>query len=155
MPRFSRRRFVRRGPSDKYSVEQRSIIQTTDASGNLAVQLVPALDVGGMRKVKHIMVNLTEIATDTPLYWAIVYAPQGTAPQPLNASSTVLSANLYEPNQFVMNCGIADPSAGPLRFHSPLSRNLNSGDSIYLIVKSVDEALVTVAGVVRYAITLQ
>ena len=39
---------------------------------------------------------------------------------------------MYEPNQFVMNCGVVDPSAGPIRFTSPVSRNLNDGDSIYL-----------------------
>ena len=36
---------------------------------------------------------------------------------------------MYEPNQFVMNCGVVDPSAGPIRFTSPVSRNLNDGDS--------------------------
>ena len=63
---------------------------------------------------------------------------------------------MYEPNQFVMNCGVVDPSAGPIRFTSPVSRNLNDGDSIYLLIRNTlaDFALQYQA-VVRYAITLQ
>ena len=41
---------------------------------------------------------------------------------------------MYEPNQFVMNCGITDTNAGPIRYYSPLARNLNDGDAIYLVV---------------------
>ena len=61
---------------------------------------------------------------------------------------------MYEPNQFVMNCGVVDPSAGPIRFTSPVSRNLNDGDSIYLLIRNTlaDFALQYQA-VVRYAIT--
>ena len=39
---------------------------------------------------------------------------------------------MYEPNQFVMNCGVIDPTAGPIRIYSPISRNLNDGDKISL-----------------------
>ena len=38
--------------------------------------------------------------------------------------------SMYEPNQFVMNCGVIDPTAGPIRIYSPISRNLNDGDKI-------------------------
>ena len=31
------------------------------------------------------------------------------------------SGSMYEPNQFVMNCGVVDPSAGPIRMSSPIS----------------------------------
>ena len=27
-----------------------------------------------------------------------------------------------------MNCGVIDPTAGPIRIYSPISRNLNDGD---------------------------
>ena len=53
-----------------------------------------------------------------------------------------------------MNCG-GDPSAGPIRF-SPVARNLNDGDSIYLLVRNTNNTTaVTYNAVVRYAITLQ
>ena len=154
MPKFYRRRFAR-GPRDKYSVEQSSFINTTNASGDLAIQLIPTLGVGGMRKVKHLTVSLTTQENQIALYWALVYVPQGTSPSPLSVATAASSA-LYEPNQFVMNAGIIDPSAGPIRISTPVSRNLNSGDTIYLIMKAIDQAAGTViAGVVRYAITLQ
>ena len=34
-----------------------------------------------------------------------------------------------------MNCGTVDPTAGPIRFSSPISRNLNNGDAIVLLVR--------------------
>ena len=46
-----------------------------------------------------------------------------------------------------MNCGIVDPTAGPIRFSSPVSRNLNNGDKTSTNTMGVD-------GTVRYAITL-
>jgi len=42
---------------------------------------------------------------------------------------------MYEPNQYVMNCGVVDPNAGPTRFSSRISRNLNSGDRLYLVLE--------------------
>ena len=62
---------------------------------------------------------------------------------------------MYEPNQFVMNCGVVDPSAGPIRFTSPVSRNLNDGDSIYLLIRNPLANSISYQAVVRYAITLQ
>ena len=66
-----------------------------------------------MRKVKHLMVNLT-IDPDAagPMWWAIVYVPQGTSVGAINVTTSSAATGMYEPNQFVMNCGIADPTAG-------------------------------------------
>ena len=92
------------------------------------VEIVPASEIEGMRKVKHLTVSLATTGT----------------------------TGMYEPNQFVMNCGVIDPSAGPIRFTSPVSRNLNDGDSIYLCVRNTNnQTAVTHNAVVRYAITLQ
>jgi len=57
-------------------------------------------------------------------YWAIVYVPQGTTPGNLTVNIGTGTTGMYEPNQFVMNCGVVDPAAGPIRFTSPVSRNL-------------------------------
>ena len=35
---------------------------------------------------------------------------------PFTPSGRVGTGGMYEPNQFVMNCGVVDPSAGPIRF---------------------------------------
>lgn len=108
-----------------------------------------------MRKIKHLMVNLTTGADAIQLYWALVYVPQGT---PVGTLTIGTSSNteMYEPNQFVMNCGVVDPNAGPIRFSSPISRNLNNGDAIYLVVLGTHEGgTVGIRGTARYAVTLQ
>ena len=109
-----------------------------------------------MRKVKHITVSLSDSASSvgSAFYWAIVYVPQGTQPNALFATTNDITGSIYEPNQFVMNCGVIDPAAGPIRFRSVLSRNLNSGDSIYLVLGSLASQSV-IDGVASYAITLQ
>ena len=89
-----------------------------------------------------------------PLYWAIVYVPQGTTAGGINIDSTSVN-DMYEPNQFVMNCGIVDPTAGPIRFSSHVSRNLNNGDSIVLLLRQTSTNVMGVDGTIRYAITLQ
>ena len=53
-----------------------------------------------------------------------------------------------------MAAGCNDPEAGPIRVRSPVSRNLNSGDSIWLVV-GTDTPGVLVRGLVNFAITLQ
>ena len=65
-----------------------------------------------------------------PLLGARV-CPQGTTAGALNiATAGATPSSMYEPNQFVMNCGVIDPTAGPIRIYSPISRNLNDGDKI-------------------------
>ena len=144
-----------RGSRDKYSVEQTAGQLNVPAAQQAYVQVVPDSSIGGMRKVKHLSVNFASpdtLGSDTVGYWALVYCPQGTTPSQLNLTGS----SMYEPNQYVMNCGTFDCNAGPVRFHSPVSRNLNSGDKVYLIVANPNS---TAQGVflytVRYAITLQ
>nr|QIR82186.1 capsid protein [unidentified] len=165
-----RRRSYRRsgGQRDKYSVEQTGFSlsfpeETTNGLYQSAVQVVAPDTTQGMRKVKHLTVSLAlnsgGNAEDTAeLFWALVFVPQGYSPNAMYSTTGSVSGSLYEPNQFVMNAGIVDPSAGPIRFRSPISRNLNSGDSIYLIVGTTSRGVSGVLGcfgVIRYAITLQ
>lgn len=151
MAKGYRRRY--RGSRDKYSVEQRAVSFSTDetATGGLYQKyalVVSPTDLQGMRKVKHLTCTIVSSSPTSTIYWALVYVPQGTTPNALS-----LSGNFYEPNQFVMNAGIIDPDAGPVRISSPISRNLNSGDAIYLVVGGLTAT--TVNMVIRYAITLQ
>ena len=70
-------------------------------------------------------------SAESNLFWALVYVPQGTTAGALNvATAGATPSSMYEPNQFVMNCGVIDPTAGPIRIYSPISRNLNDGDKI-------------------------
>ena len=68
-------------------------------------------------------------------------------------STTAALSDMYEPNQYVMNCGIVDPTAGPIRFSSPISRNLNNGDAIVLLVRHTLGGNMDIRGTCRYAIT--
>ena len=81
------------------------------------------------------------------MYWALVYVPQGTSAGNINVITSATN-----PNQFVMNCGVVDADAGPIRFSSPLARNLNDGDAIVLLMRPLADA--SVVGTVRYAISL-
>ena len=136
----------------KYSIQQKAFFFTAAATSTTSVEIVPATTVEGMRKVKHVTVTLTA-TTEVPIYWALVYVPQGTTPGGLNVATTGPVTSLYEPNQYVMNCGVADPTAGPIRVWSPLARNLNDGDRILLLVRHMDGQLLSVNALARYAIT--
>ena len=79
-----RRRAYRRGrygSRDKYSVHQKAFSFTAQASPTTTAQLiVPSSATEGMRKVKHLTVNLTPILDQDggQIWWALVYVPQGT-----------------------------------------------------------------------------
>ena len=157
MPRYYRRRVVSRGSRDKYSVEQQAGVLEIPGSSQAYATVVPDSAIQGMRKVKHLTVSLacddSSTGNGSPYsYWCLVYVPQGTPVSNMNLTG---SSGMYEPNQFVMNCGVADFSAGPVRFRSPVSRNLNSGDRIVLLMSNPVTGARQFNYVVRYAITLQ
>ena len=154
MPKYSgKKRYTYRG-RDKYSVEQSFINGTASAATTAAFAVVPPTDIQGMRKVKHLTVSLMPQASGTSsLVWCLFYLPAGmTAP----GFSSTSGAPIVEPNQYVMNCGIYNSAAGPMRVTSPVSRNLNSGDQVILLVRALGAGeSVAFSGLVRYAITLQ
>lgn len=140
---------------DKYSVENKAgTVSTgtvlTNGYYQQPLNIVPGTSVEGMRKVKHTTVTLTAPGDAAPIYYALVYVPEGYSANALFSSSS----SLYEPNQFVMQAGVMDSSAGPIRIRSPISRNLNSGDSIWLVFGSVSSNM-QVNYFIKYAITLQ
>lgn len=174
MPRrYYRRRIVNK---DKYSIEQTAIRtapynqwQTVQAippnimaSKQFKIPILAPTDMQGMRKVKHLTFTIsngewTTTEADALLY-ALVYVPQGYNPQDINYPATNSAVQLYDANQYVMSSGVLDFSGGPLRIRTPLSRNLNSGDSIYLILALPDfstekDLYYTIE--VKYAMTLQ
>lgn len=131
--------------------------------------IVPPTDVGGMRKVKNITVQLAydneyvDTSTDPPtlnvsednrILWAIVYVPRGSEPGSIRIENGIL----YSPPQFIMTSGIYDtnqPGNGS-RIFTPLSRNLNAGDGIaFVFLPMKDLHTNQLSAVVNYAITLQ
>ena len=143
------KKYYRRGSRTKYSVETSAgaiIVANYDG----ASKIVPESTVQGMRKVKHVTVSLATPAGGGHLvFWALVYVPAGTQPHAVSVGG----GPIYEPNQYVMGSGVVDFNAGPCRFHCPLSRNLNSGDCIWLVVRSGEESA-QVYYTVQYAIAL-
>ena len=170
MPRRFPRRYYRN--RDKYSIEQTSFLSSsvanwqgiqaipgeTQASLQWECLIVPADDTQGMRKVKHLSIKLCNAGNDAmPLWYALVYVPQGYVTQNLRLSEVGSSTYLYPANQFVMASGVVDFSAGPTFIRCPLSRNLNSGDRIVLMMATYTTAPSAnqIAGEVTYAVTLQ
>ena len=169
------RRYVKRlrYNKDKYSIEQTNFQSTT--VGNWSVVSAPdeftvdsfqyntiitaPTDTQGMRKVKHLTLSIANVGTTDSnlLMYAIVYVPAGYDVQPIRFPAAGLSTNNYTANQFVMMSGLIDFSAGPNRIRCPLARNLNSGDSIYLVlaVPQTTTGSLQVIGQISYAITLQ
>lgn len=111
--------------------------------------------------------------------WILVYVPQGSQPSyPLGTDATYQNSSLYEPNQFVLGHGtllqgqrVLDPDGNVaedyppavsggnnMRIRCPLSKKLNPGDTIYLLVyalhlPTVDTLdLTEFTGVVSYAL---
>ena len=147
-----RRRYYRRaGNRDKYSVEQ-TIINTPssttwtlypaqgslDDTRQIDFSVLPPTETQGMRKVKHFLLSFTCTADTQPFYYALVFVPAGYEPQRIALPNEGTAVPAYDANQFVISQGVLDFSGGPLRIRSPLSRNLNSGDSIYLCIATYD-----------------
>ena len=157
MPGYRRRRTWRVRRAAKYSIQQKALQFAAAQGQTTTVAVVPSTVVEGMRKVKHITVNATVQGESDAFYWAIVYVPQGTTPNAIQISTSATSPGMYEPNQFCMNCGVVDGTAGPIRFGSPVARNLNDGDAIYLLVRPIPSQTgqnISVIATVRYAISL-
>ena len=152
MPKYYRKRAVYTN-RDKYSICHTPINGNIPSGTTTTVKIVPETTVQGMRKVKHLEISMQgPEETADGMWWAIVYVPAGTTPAGLNLTT---GGELYSPSQFVMNCGVCDFSAGPTVLRSRLSRNLNAGDAIYLLLRPAASTQVAFSAVVSYAITLQ
>ena len=145
MPRRYRRRSYRISrplKAVKYSSETYSAAASAQyQAGTLYTSTaIPQTDVLGTRKCKNFTLTICQKhETDTPMYFALVFVPQGTNPSNLNIGNTfnndsLVPASYYEPNQNVILQGFVD-NAQVYRFKTRLARNLNSGDTIMLIWK--------------------
>ena len=129
--------------------------------------VVPPTDIGGMRKVKNISIQLSfssayfdtqeevlKYTENQQILWAIVYVPKGSEPGELNEANGIF----YSPPQFIMASGIYDceQPGNSSRIFTPLSRNLNAGDGIAFVYRP-RQILYNgqLSAVINYAITLQ
>lgn len=152
MPRRYTRsgRYTRRVKTVKYSNETYNYageytVQNAAVKNNWSETLITAIDQQGVRKCKNFELSLTgtpftnaqnQIA-HAPMFFALVYVPQGTEPSQINIGNPDACASLYEPNQNVIMSGVwpSDLTA-PFVKKTRLARNLNSGDRIVLVMSS-------------------
>ena len=101
-----------------------------------SITIVGATQNQGIRKVKNFGINIApqinnreDVDPVFKLAWALVYVPERVA------TSSILpnvNGSMYEPNQNVIACGLADPRQNN-RYYTRLARNLNSGDRIMFV----------------------
>lgn len=97
-----------------------------------------------------------------PCVWAVVYVPEGTQLNPFFAGASVAETTLYEPAQFVLGSGVIAgqitdyvnegvageeatfnqllSSGNATRIRVPLSKRLNPGDKVVLVLGTLDMA---------------
>ena len=149
MPRRYTRsgRYTRRVKTVKYSNETYNISGTYNTA-NAAIKsdwqetLITAIDQQGVRKCKNFELSLTggpfngpnNTSEPVPMFFALVYVPQGTEPSQINIGAPDAASSLYEPNQNVILSGVWPGNLNaPFVKKTRLARNLNSGDSIVLV----------------------
>lgn len=91
--------------------------------------IVPYTTTPGTRKVKNVRLSLQSRTLGT-VWYALVYVPEGTEP-----SVPATTAEGYQPSQYVLMQGLLTPEM-PVNARTRLSRNLNSGDRICLVLWS-------------------
>ena len=102
---------------------------------------------GPIMKVKNFRLNIV-FGSSVSVLWALVYVPEGMPIGTLSygqTSAANVPTSLYEPQQFLIASGLyssaavnSGANAGPLRVWSPLARNLNPGDGVFLIWRSLE-----------------
>ena len=98
-------------------------------------------------KVKYFRLNVVFESSVTAL-WALVYVPDGLPIGRLNVAGSQadsMPGALYEPQQFIIASGVytsqgSSGASAPLRVWSPLARNLNPGDGVFLVWQTLTSA---------------
>lgn len=143
MPRYYRRRYY--GRKSKYSNEtfqetgvftNQNLVNTGDFYQTPWLTVVPFTNVGGVRKVKNFSVRLGICGNtndggliNIPYTYLLVYVPEKQNPGAVQTET----GTLYEPNQNVIISGVG-VTGQEVKSFNRLARNLNSGDSIQMII---------------------
>ena len=130
---------------------------------NIDTVIVPALNgPAGPRKVKNFTISLNADyqqgssinQNGRGFGYVLVYVPKSTivSTPDYNGPDAV-----YEPSQYVISCGMVSTESNPIRIRSSMSRILNEGDSIHLVLTQFQptgqEESVRLNGIVEYSIT--
>ena len=104
------------------------------------------LPIGPIMKVKYFRLNIVFESSVTVL-WALVYVPDVPIGRLNVAGSQADSVPgaLYEPQQFIIASGVytsqgSSGASAPLRVWTPLARNLNPGDGVFLVWQALTSA---------------
>ena len=140
-----RSRYSRRVKSIKYSNETMNYINNAEISAGSSFEadgvLIPSVANQGTRKVKNFDLQFMFGELPSPVAFALVYVPEGQSASSLTLSAGGNPASLYEPNQNVIMSGILPSSAtNTIHYRTRLARNLNSGDTIQLVLRSIANA---------------
>lgn len=144
MPRYRRRRtrrYARSVKAVRYSNETTNFFNnySVNPGASLSTNKIPLIvqtPVQGMRKAKNFTLSVC-CRSDIPLLFALVFVPQGTNPSDLNIGTADNPTSIYEPNQNVIISGVVPRDlTTPITKFTPLARNLNSGDQIFLVIRS-------------------
>lgn len=156
MARYYRRRFYR--PKKKYNIENKTIhavVPVNQENGYYQnqIRIVAPSTTEGVRKVTRFTITLTATDTLGPIYWALVYIPEGA----VTSSLFPVMGELFQPSNYVLASGVSEPNAGPIRISSRIQKNLNANDQIYLMTAATNQPhefnTAFIHGLVRYAIT--
>jgi hypothetical protein len=125
-----------------------------NAGATVGTVLLAPINAQGVRKLKNptLRIAMTAPTPPWPILWALVYVPEGFPAEALKldyGGVNTLPPSLFEPNQNLIMSGVM-PSTGtaePITYRSRLARNLNSGDSISLLVRAIsgEEDITSVA----------
>ena len=130
---------------------ENTTVAVQSTTGTFGTNIIPASTTQGIRTVGNFTITLTSRgdSSNQPVYWALVYVPQG---QTSGALNVVDGQSLYEPNQYVIACGVNDPTAGPIRISTRMKRKLNSGDFVSLLMYTTVSSSGYYSGIVSYAV---
>lgn len=169
MPRRYYRRARYSRPKKKYSWEHANFSNTNGAvaannSWTGKAVLVSEAGIGGMRKAKNFTLSIN-VEWDQIMFFALVYVPEGTRPSELNIGGVennddpnfpyLTTASIYEPNQNVILTGIVPANqSNRITYSTRMARNLNSGDSIFLVFRTLNQAAALPENSLRISATL-
>jgi len=118
------------GGSTQYTSNDITIVPSTSD---------PTTTYQGPRKAKNFTISLTcndlaEANSAVAIGYVLVYVPYTRSPSTPDWNGPVA---LYEPSNEMISCGLLNTENSPIRIKSSMSRILNSGDSIHLILTNL------------------
>lgn len=142
--RSSARKYTRRIKTVKYSNETAAVSgiwEITDGKQNILLGMIPSIEQQGVRKCKNFELSMVSQQwsnnENVPVFWALVYVPEGTEANALHLGAGDVTASLYEPNQNVIMSGVwPSNQTANYKVKTRLARNLNAGDSIWLVLRT-------------------